>query len=114
MRKINALLLALVSLVTLTWTSCTDTVDYTPAGGVEGAGVYFPTSVRTSYELEGEEGVTELEGAITLAVMRTDSVGALDAALNVTFSEGGESVFTVPSTVSFADGKNTSSMTRLG
>ncbi len=111
MRKINALLLALVSLVTLTWTSCTDTVDYTPAGGVEGAGVYFPTSVRTSYELEGEEGVTELEGTITLAVMRTDSVGALDAALNVTFSEGGESVFTVPSTVSFADGKNTSSMT---
>lgn len=111
MRKINALLLALVSLVTLTWTSCTDTVDYTPAGGVEGAGVYFPTSVRTSYELEGEEGVTELEGTITLAVMRTDSVGALDAVLTTTFSEGGQEVFTVPSTVSFADGKNTSSMT---
>lgn len=111
MRKINALLLALMGFVALTWTSCTDTVDYTPAGGVEGAGVYFPTSVRTSYELEGEEGETALSGSITLAVMRTDSVGALDAALTTTFSEGGESVFTVPSTVSFADGKNTSSLT---
>lgn len=108
MRKINALLLALMGFVALTWTSCTDTVDYTPAGGVEGAGVYFPTSVRTSYEFEEEEA---LSGSITLAVMRTDSVGALDAALTTTFSEGGESVFTVPSTVSFADGKNTSSLT---
>ena len=111
MRKINALLLALMAFVGLTWTSCTDTVDYTPAGGVEGAGVYFPTSVRTSYELEGEEGETALSGSITLAVMRTDSVGALDAALTATFSEGGESVFSVPATVSFADGKNTSSLT---
>ena len=111
MRKINALLLALMGFVGLAWTSCTDSVDYTPAGGVEGPGVYFPTSVRTSYELDGEEGETALSGSITLAVMRTDSVGALDAALTATFSEGGESVFSVPATVSFADGKNTSSLT---
>ena len=111
MRKINALLLALMGFVGLAWTSCTDSVDYTPAGGVEGPGVYFPTSVRTSYELDGEEGETALSGSITLAVMRTDSVGALDAALTATFTEGGESVFNVPSSVSFADGKNTSSLT---
>ena len=72
MRKINALLLALMGFVGLAWTSCTDSVDYTPAGGVEGPGVYFPTSVRTSYELDGEEGETALSGSITLAVMRTD------------------------------------------
>lgn len=105
MKRINTLLLALLSVVTLTWTSCNDSIEYTPVGPVEGAGVYFPTSTRTSYELEGTSG------SITLDVMRTDSVGALDATLTTTFTEGGESVFTVPASVSFADGASTSSMT---
>lgn len=105
MKRINTLLLALLSVVALTWTSCNDSIEYTPVGPVEGAGVYFPTSTRTSYELEGTQG------DITLSVMRTDSVGALDATLSTTFSEGGESVFTVPASVSFADGASTSSMT---
>ena len=105
MKRINTLLLALLSVVTLTWTSCNDSIEYTPVDPVEGAGVYFPTSTRTSYELEGTSG------SITLDVMRTDSVGALDATLTTTFTEGGESVFTVPASVSFADGASTSSMT---
>lgn len=105
MKRINTLLLALLSVVALTWTSCNDSIEYTPVGPVEGAGVYFPTSTRTSYELEGTQG------EITLSVMRTDSVGAFDATLSTTFSEGGESVFTVPASVSFADGASTSSMT---
>lgn len=105
MKRINTLLLALLSVVTLTLTSCNDSIEYTPVGPVEGAGVYFPTSTRTSYELEGTSG------SITLDVMRTDSVGAIDATLTTTFTEGGESVFSVPGTVSFADGASTSSLT---
>lgn len=89
----------------LTWTSCTDTVDYTAAGAVEGQGVYFPTSVVTSYEVEG------VSGEITLDVNRTYSEQAYEAALNATFSEGGESVFNVPATVAFEAGSNTASVT---
>lgn len=105
MKKINGLLVALMAVLTLGWTSCTDSVDYLAAGPVEGQGVYFPTSVATSYTLDGTSG------EITLDVMRSTSVGDVVASLEATFTEGGESVFTVPSTVSFADGSSTSSVT---
>lgn len=97
--------LSVFSACALAWTSCTDTVDYTAAGAVEGQGVYFPTSVVKSYEVEG------VSGEITLEVNRTYSDAAFDAALTATFSEGGESVFNVPSTVSFAAGSDSTSVT---
>lgn len=105
MKKINILMLALMSILTLGWTSCTDEVDYTGAGLVEGQGVYFPTSVVTSYTLDGNAG------EITLDVMRTQTAGAVDAELSATFTEGGEALFNVPAKVSFADGASTSSIT---
>lgn len=105
MKKINGLLVALMTVLALGWTSCTDSVDYTAAGPVEGEGIYFPTSVATSYTLDGTSG------EITLDVMRSTSVGDVVASLEATFTEGGENVFTVPSTVSFADGSSTSSLT---
>ena len=105
MKKINTIMLALMSILMLGWTSCTDSVDYMAAGPVEGQGVYFPTSVKTSYTLDGTSG------EITLSVMRTDTINATDAAVTATITEGGENLFTVPSTVSFAEGESTSSMT---
>ncbi len=105
MKKLYSILFILAAMFTLTWTACTDEIEYVPAGPVEGIGAYFPPTVVTNYELEGTSG------SITLNVMRTDSVGAVEAALTTTFTEGGENVFTVPSTVSFADGASTSSMT---
>ena len=105
MKKLYSILFMLTAMFTLTWTACTDEIEYVPAGPVEGIGAYFPPTVVTNYELEGTSG------SITLNVMRTDSVGAVEAALTTTFTEGGENVFTVPSTVSFADGASTSSMT---
>ena len=95
----------LAAMFTLTWTSCDDDIEYTPAGAVQGAGVYFTPSTVTEYELEGPEG------SITLNVMRTDSVGAINAELKATYTEGGENVFTVPGSVSFAEGSSTSSVT---
>lgn len=96
--------LSLFSACALTWTSCTDTVDYTAAGAVEGQGVYFPTSVVKSYEVEG------VSGNITLEVNRTYSDVAFEAPLTATFSDGGESVFSIPSTVSFAAGSDSTSV----
>lgn len=95
----------LAAMFTLAWTSCDDDIEYTPAGAVQGAGVYFTPSTVTEYELEGPEG------SITLNVMRTDSVGAINAELKATYTEGGENVFTVPGSVSFAEGSSTSSVT---
>lgn len=105
MNKINHLMLFLMGIMMLGWTSCSDSVDYIAPGAVEGLGAYFPATVKTAYKLDGSEGT------ITLEAMRTAVGGTVDAQLNATFNEGGEQVFTVPSTVHFEDGENTSSVT---
>lgn len=105
MKKLYNILFILTAMFTLTWTACTDEIEYVPAGPVEGIGAYFPPTVVTNYELDGTSG------SLTLDVMRTDSVGDVEATLTATFTEGGENIFTVPATVSFADGASTSSMT---
>ena len=104
MKKLHTCLLAMLSVLALTWSACTDSCDYDPAANVEGEGVYFPSSTQTSITLN------DTEGSFKLAVQRTQSVGAVEAAVNVEFTEGGETVFTVPSKVSFEDGKTESSM----
>lgn len=99
MKKLHTCLLAMLSVLALTWSACTDSCDYDPAPNVEGEGVYFPSSTQTSITLN------DTEGSFKLAVQRTQPVGDVDVVLNAKFTEGGENVFTVPSKVSFDDGK---------
>ena len=94
MKKINNLLLALLSVFALAWTACDDEVEYTPAGLLDGNGVYFPTSTQTSYEVEGTSGT------LTFDVMRTLTTEAQEATLNITYGEGAESVFSIPANIS--------------
>ena len=98
MKKINSLLLALLSVLALTWTGCTEEVDYTPAGSLEGNGVYFPNTTKTSFQVEGATG------ELTFDVLRTITKDAQEAELKVTYGEGAEGIFTIPTTVSFAAG----------
>lgn len=105
MKKINNLLLALLSVFALGWTACDDEVEYTPAGQLDGNGVYFPTSTQTSYEVEGTSG------ELTFDVMRTLTTDAQEASLNITYGEGAESVFTIPATVNFAAGDTMATLT---
>ena len=105
MKKINNLLLALLSVFALAWTACDDEVEYTPAGLLDGNGVYFPTSTQTSYEVEGTSGT------LTFDVMRTLTTEAQEATLNITYGEGAESVFSIPASVNFAAGDTLATLT---
>ena len=104
MKKNSLLFLAMMGVFTLTWTGCTDSVDYTPAEEVQGQGVYFPKSVKTSYTL------TDVKGEIALNVYRTKTAGNFDAPLTVSINEGGDKLFKVPATVPFADGQDSTSV----
>lgn len=104
MKKNSLLFLAMMGLFSLTWTGCTDEVDYTPAEAVEGQGVYFDKSVETSYTLK------DVKGEITLNLGRTNTSGSFDAPLTVSINEGGDKLFKVPSTVPFAAGEASSSI----
>ena len=87
MKNLNTYLLALMGVFALTWSACTDSYDYDPAPGVDGEGVYFPSSVQTSITLD------DTEGNFTLKVQRTKSVGVGESELTAEFNEGGASVF---------------------
>lgn len=105
MKNLNTYLLALMGVFALTWSACTDSYDYDPAPGVDGEGVYFPSSVQTSITLD------DTEGNFTLKVQRTKSVGVGESELTAEFNEGGASVFSVPAKVSFADGETETTLT---
>lgn len=101
MKKINKYLLALVSVATFILGACTDSVDYDPASPVEGQGVYFPNTLSGTVELKGAEGKYGFE------LMRVNADEAATVGLEVKFeNEDAASLFTVPSTVSFAAGEN--------
>ena len=104
MKKINLLTLLGLSVFTLTtWTACSDD-EYTPGPAVEGQGLYF------SSEQSNQITVNEPEGSFTLDLYRSQTDGAIQAEVTATISEGGESLFTVPASVSFADGVNKASL----
>lgn len=105
MKKLNTYLLTLMGVFALTWSACTDSYDYDPAPGVDGEGVYFPSSVQTSITLDGTEG------SFTLKVQRTKSTGTGESVLTAEFNEGGASIFSVPAKVNFADGETETTIT---
>lgn len=84
--------------------ACTDEVVNTPAGPVDGSGVYFPEDVATSIAIEQNSSLISLE------LLRTNAEGALTVELisSVTDKDGVAiaNPFTIPATVSFADGSN--------
>lgn len=69
---------------------------------LEGQGVYFAKATKLNYEVEGTEG------SIDFKVLRTETSGA--ATVNV-ISDTQTTLFTIPSTVSFAAGEAETTLT---
>ena len=105
MKKINSLLLALLGAFSLTWTACTESVDYLAAGAVEGEGVYFSNSDPTTINLDATEG------SFTVNVYRSNTGAATQASVTSEFSEGAASLFTAPASVDFAEGSAVAAFT---
>ena len=83
------------------FTSCKDedSINRVP---LEGAQVFFSNELAQTIEL------TKSESSFTIPVSRVDSVGALTVPVNVILPDG--SIFTAPTSVTFADGQKTTDL----
>lgn len=88
----------------MTFSACSDD-EWAAGPAVEGEGVYFSASQST------EITVDDPDGTITLDVYRTNVGGDSQADLTVTLGEGAQGLFDVPTTVSFANGENKTTLT---
>lgn len=114
MKNINKFILGLMGICALTLGSCTDDVPSDNLGkspAVEGEGVFFPKSMKTSYSLTDEDpDATATSGVIKLPIQRTAGDAAVTIELKAEMDAATASVFTVPGTVQFAEGKDTASV----
>lgn len=114
MKKLNKFIWGLVSACVLTLGACTDDVpseDFGNSPQVEGEGVYFPNSMKTSYTLSNEDpDATAASGVIKLPVQRTQPGVAVTVDLKAEMDAATAAVFTVPNTVQFLEGKDTASV----
>lgn len=100
MKSIKIFFLATVAIVAGLFTACSDD-DFKAGPEVDGAQVYFPENVTTQHSISDDVS------SIAIPVKRI----AKDEALTVTVLASDESgLFTIPSSVSFAAGKETSEL----
>ena len=98
MKSIKIFFLATVAIVAGLFTACSDD-DFKAGPEVDGAQVYFPENVTTQHSISDDVS------SIAIPVKRI----AKDEALTVAVLASDESgLFTIPSSVSFAAGKETS------
>lgn len=87
------------------FTACSeDGADYQPGAVAEGPQAYFPSDAQTSFSVSAEDS------AVTLPVNRVETAGALDVPVLVTVAEGNEGLFEVPTSVSFNDGDESTTL----
>jgi len=82
-------------------TACSSDNDWQP-GSVSGQQVFFSNELGSKYE------ISNTESSFTIPVSRQSTSGALSVPLKVTMSAG--SIFSLPESVSFADGSNTAEL----
>ena len=100
MKSIKIFFLATVAIVAGLFTACSDD-DFKEGPEVDGAQVYFPENVTT------QRSISDDVSSIAIPVKRI----AKDEALTVAVLASDESgLFTIPSSVSFAAGKETSEL----
>ena len=100
MKSIKIFFLATVAIVAGLFTACSDD-DFKAGPEVDGAQVYFPENVTTQHSISDDVS------SIAIPVKRI----AKDEALTVAVLASDESgLFTIPSSVSFAAGKETSEL----
>lgn len=91
MKLFKSLIPALVAVLSVGFTACSDDDDYT--AGVQSPGAFFPANLKTAYT------VGETETSVEIPVQRTDASAPASYALTLTDESG---LFSVPATVSFA------------
>ena len=97
MKKINNILSAMLLMaLPLAFIACDNDVDYSPAEKLTGAQVFFTNANPAKMDLDGES--TSFE--VTMGRVKTDE--AITVPLSLT---GGEGIFSVPASVSFAQGE---------
>lgn len=92
---------ALVATLVLSLVSCTDEYKYDGVGAADAedvAGVYFPSTNKTSLDLEVDDPLTA-----TFKVARLNTKGALTVPLIVETND--DNVFQIPASATFADGE---------
>lgn len=107
MKLYNILSVSALSLILAGAAGCTKEVDYESAVAPTGAQIFFSSNAPSSYSLD------EGQNSVTVEVNRLSKGGSVSANVVATASVGGEatSIFTIPSTVSFADGAETAPIT---
>lgn len=99
MRKLIRLsYLALVGILAAALSACSSDFDYTGAA-VPANQVYFSNTEPSTIEIDKNAG------SFNITLHRVDSVGELNVPL--TFTPGEGNIYTVPASVTFADGKKT-------
>lgn len=103
MKLYNLLTVSAFSLILACAAGCTKEVDYEPAVTPTGAQIFFASDAPSTYSLD------EGQNSVIVDVNRLSKGGAVSANIQANASVGGEatSIFTIPSTVSFADGAET-------
>lgn len=114
MKKINKFIWGLMSVCVLTLSACTDDVPSDNLGNspeVEGEGVFFPKSMKTSYTLTDDDpDAATTSGILKLPIQRTTGNLAVTVEMKAEMNAAAASVFTVPGTIQFAEGKDTTSV----
>lgn len=86
--------------------ACTEDGDYSPANAEDGARVFFSQEATTDFTL------TATTASVDVPVIRNTTEGVLEASISATFgSSDYASLFTVPSTILFEEGKNEATVT---
>ena len=94
--------IAIAALVTVAMAACTSDYEYDTPEALKGAQVYFSNTLPSKIEVNKESGNFD----VTLSRQNTE--GELTVPLMFTADEG--NIYTVPSTVTFADGEATANI----
>lgn len=94
--------IAVAALVTVAMAACTSDYEYDTPEALKGAQVYFSNTLPSKIEVNKESGNFD----VTLSRQKTE--GELTVPLMFTADEG--NIYTVPSTVTFADGEATANI----
>ncbi len=87
------------------FTACSeDGADYQPGEFAEGPQAYFPSDAQTSFSVGADDS------SVTIPVNRVETTGTIDVPVLVTVAEGNEGLFDAPTSVSFADGAKSTSL----
>lgn len=103
MKLYNILTASALSLILAGVAGCTKEVDYDPAAVPTGAQIFFASNATSSFDL------ADGQNSVAVDVSRLGKTGSASANIKATASVGGQTtdIFTIPATVSFAEGEET-------